>query len=78
MTLAIAGFAAHEAERTRNWGDRLRFVGILAMVAGAVISAVLVLNTDLVWALLAITAAEALTLLVLGREATGGGATVRT
>jgi hypothetical protein len=48
------------------------------MVAGAVISAVLVLNTDLVWALLAITAAEALTLLVLGREATGGGATVRT
>lgn len=78
MTLAIAGFAAHEAEGTRDWGDRLRFVGILAMVAGAVISAVLVLNTDLVWALLAITAAEALALLVLGREATGGDATVRT
>ncbi len=78
MTLAIAGFAAHEAERRRGWSDRLRLIGIVAMVVGAVISALLVLNTDLIWALLAITLAEALTLAMLGREtATDERATVR-
>lgn len=80
MTLAIAGFAAHEAEgRRRDWGDHLRLIGIVAMVAGAAVSAVLAIQTDVVWAMLAIVVAELLALLALGREATslrgGGGAT---
>lgn len=81
LTLAIAGFAAHEAEGAHNqWGDRLRFAGIVAMIAGAIISALLVLNTEVVWALAAITLVEGLTLLVLvrgGSAPTGAGDTVR-
>ncbi|HKJ36849.1 MAG TPA: YoaK family protein [Solirubrobacterales bacterium] len=70
LTLAIAGFAAHEAEgHRRDRGDRLRFVGIVAMVIGAIASALLVLNADVVWALVAIAAAEVLALLMLGRPA---------
>lgn len=70
LTLAIAGFAAHEAEgQRRNWGDRLRLVGIAAMVIGAIVSALLVINTDEVWALVAIAGAELVTLLMLGRPA---------
>jgi uncharacterized membrane protein YoaK (UPF0700 family) len=68
LTLQIAGFAAHEAEgRWRNLGDRLRLIGIVAMLAGAIVSALLVINTDEVWALVAIAAAELVTLLLLGR-----------
>lgn len=77
MTLAIAGFAAHEAEGARHdWGDRLRFIGIAAMVAGAVVSALVVLDTDVIWALVAIAAVEVITLAVLGRTATAPDATV--
>lgn len=77
MTLAIAGFAAHEAERRSSWGDRLRFVGIVAMVVGAIASALLVLHTDVVWALVAISVMEAVALLLLGREPTAAAATVK-
>ena len=81
LTLAIAGFAAHEAEGARHQlGDRLRVFGIVAMIVGACISAMLILHTELVWALAAITAVEGVTLLALGRAeqaATDGGATVR-
>jgi uncharacterized membrane protein YoaK (UPF0700 family) len=76
LTLAIAGFAAHEAEGTRSRGDWLRFGGILAMVVGAIASALLVLNTDVIWALLAIAAVEAGTLLALRSRATADADTV--
>jgi uncharacterized membrane protein YoaK (UPF0700 family) len=77
QTLAIAGIAAHEAEgRVREWGDRLRVLGILAMLSGAVVSALLVLNADLAWALLAVAAAEAIALLLLTRDATGRAGTL--
>jgi uncharacterized membrane protein YoaK (UPF0700 family) len=72
QTLAIAGFAAHEAEgRVREWGDRLRLLGIVAMLSGAVLSALLVLEADLAWALLAVCAAEVVTLLLLAGKPTG-------
>jgi uncharacterized membrane protein YoaK (UPF0700 family) len=72
QTLAIAGFAAHEAEgRVREWGDRLRLLGIVAMLSGAVLSALLVLEADLAWALLAVGAAEVVTLLLLAGKPTG-------
>lgn len=67
LTLAIAGFAAHEAKGSRDRGDWLRFAGIVAMVVGAIANALLVLHTDVVWALLAIVAVEALVLVALGR-----------
>lgn len=69
QTLAIAGLAAHEALGSRSLGDRLRLFGITAMLCGAVIGALLILHTDLVWALIAIAVVDALTLLVLGRAA---------
>jgi uncharacterized membrane protein YoaK (UPF0700 family) len=72
QTLAIAGFAAHEAEgRVREWGDRLRLLGIVAMLSGAVLSALLVFEADLAWALLALFAAEVVTLLLLAGKPTG-------
>ncbi len=77
QTLAIAGIAAHEAEgRVRPWGDRLRLLGILAMLSGAVLSALLVLEADLAWALFAITAAEAATLLLLAGKPTARDGTL--
>jgi uncharacterized membrane protein YoaK (UPF0700 family) len=76
LTLAIAGFAAHEAEGTRSRRDWLRFGGILAMVVGAIASALLVLNTDVIWALLAIVTVEAGALLALRGRATAHADTV--
>lgn len=76
LTLAMAGFAAHEAERASSWGDRLRVIGIAAVIAGALISTLIVLHADVVWALAAITAAEGVTLLVAGRETTEAPDTV--
>jgi uncharacterized membrane protein YoaK (UPF0700 family) len=68
VTLAIAGYAAHEGEGRGGWGDRLRLAGILAMVGGAAASAFLVLNVALVWALAAITAVEVAALVVMSRS----------
>lgn len=76
LTLAIAGFAAHEAEHAYGMGDRLRIAGITAMIAGAVISALLVLNASLAWALAAIVVVEAVTLLALGGAEGSDSATV--
>lgn len=76
LTLAIAGFAAHEAEGKRDRRDRLRLVGIVAMVLGAVVSALLVINASVTWALLAITVAQSATLLSLGRPTRRNGDTV--
>lgn len=68
LTLSIAGFAADEAVGGRHRaGDRLRLVGIVAMLAGAIVSALLVLNAPLVWALALIVAVELGALAALGR-----------
>jgi uncharacterized membrane protein YoaK (UPF0700 family) len=69
LTLAIAGFAADEAiGGGQRFGDRLRFAGIVAMLAGAIISALLVLNASVAWALALILAVEVATLVLLGRD----------
>jgi uncharacterized membrane protein YoaK (UPF0700 family) len=69
LTLSIAGFAADEAVGGRQrFGDRLRFAGIVAMLVGAIISALLVLNASVAWALALILAVEVMTLVLLGRD----------
>lgn len=69
LTLSIAGFAADEAIGGRQrFGDRLRFAGIVAMLSGAIISALLVLNASVAWALGLILAVELTTLALLGRD----------
>ena len=67
LTWAIAGFAAHEAERVASSGDRLRLAGIITMIAGAVAGALLVLHAGVFWALLAVASVEVIALLILGR-----------
>jgi uncharacterized membrane protein YoaK (UPF0700 family) len=68
LTLSIAGFAADEAIGGRQRAsDRLRFAGIVAMLAGAIISALLVLNASVAWALALIAAVELAALALLGR-----------
>jgi len=77
LTLAIAGYAAHEGEGHRgNLGDRLRLAGIVAMAAGAGVSAFLVLNVPLVWALAAIAAVELVALVAASRGSDEGSVSV--
>lgn len=68
MTLPIARFAADEAVGSSDRSsDRLRIAGVVAMLVGATLSALLVLNTAVAWALALILAVELGVLATLGR-----------